>query len=1046
MPTGGERSSRRPYLSGIIERAGNLLPAQGSITAFVFLNTLQALEDLPFEEGLAKGARLFGCQPSLPEESYREKLAKGRIRRDDLVAVLRESLADEDEVRNCPLATRGALRLAMLLYRIQTGPANELRWFVAETDALAHLRPETPPAIRSWFIQETRHWVMRGACRSNDECEGHRSSLCDDDPRQSLVDLVREISESKIDRWSESQWEGLAVHALWRVCREGVERVGPHANPPRHRAIRHRDLLLGATHTDSDELVHDVLIRFCAAFTDQGLTQWHLPHRELGLYRAFIELYRRPSGPDRDWLRRLSAELSRLETCGINPLQSIIESLEALGVVEDEWDDYVTATLLALRGWAGMIRQMEVRGDRVAVPAPAGSLVEFLAVRLLLERFALAYVAENTLNFRLPLVRLRDRILRETAENTAPVMEQRAFVVFQLAQVLGWAPPALQRLSAQEWTALIDEIEAFPELERRRIFHLAFERRFRTQALDALSIHARREPQRVGAPRFQAVFCIDAREESFRRQLEENSAHTETFGAAGFFSVPMYYRGVADAHFSALCPIVIRPQHWVVEDVVYTFEDSHRRRATTRRALGRASPQVHLGSRSFGRGALLTAGLGVLTSIPLVARVLFSRLTARIRQTAGQIVSPPRATRLRLERTAPTPGPDGNQIGFTLDEMANIAERLLRDIGLIDGFARLVLFLGHGSTCLNNPHRSAYECGACSGGAGGPNARALAAMLNNLRVRELLARRGLDIPDDTLFVGGLHNTCNDSIAFYDLDLLPVSHIADFESARDTLAAVCERNAHERCRRFESAPLNLSFAAAHAHVEERAEDLAQIRPEYGNASNAMCVVGRRARTRGLFLDRRSFLVSYDPTQDDSESAILARILGAVVPVCEGINLQYFFSSIDSAGWGSGTKLPHNITSLLGVMDGAASDLRTGLPWQGVEIHEPVRLLFVIETTPESMLQIMARNEVVGRILRNGWAQLAVLNPDSAAIQIYRDGDFHPYLPENSELPTAAASVEWYRGWRDHLGFAAIVEGPSPAVELESNEERCSITSC
>ena len=29
-----------------------------------------------------------------------------------------------------------------------------------------------------------------------------------------------------------------------------------------------------------------------------------------------------------------------------------------------------------------------------------------------------------------------------------------------------------------------------------------------------------------------------------------------------------------------------------------------------------------------------------------------------------------------------------------------------------------------------------------------------------------------------------------------------------------------------------------------------------------------------------------------------------------------------------------------------MDGAASDLRTGLPWQMVEIHEPVRLLFVV----------------------------------------------------------------------------------------------------
>ena len=35
----------------------------------------------------------------------------------------------------------------------------------------------------------------------------------------------------------------------------------------------------------------------------------------------------------------------------------------------------------------------------------------------------------------------------------------------------------------------------------------------------------------------------------------------------------------------------------------------------------------------------------------------------------------------------------------------------------------------------------------------------------------------------------------------------------------------------------------------------------------------------------------------------------------------------------------------IAGLLGVMDGAQSDLRTGLPWQMVEIHEPTRLAIV-----------------------------------------------------------------------------------------------------
>jgi uncharacterized protein YbcC (UPF0753/DUF2309 family) len=215
------------------------------------------------------------------------------------------------------------------------------------------------------------------------------------------------------------------------------------------------------------------------------------------------------------------------------------------------------------------------------------------------------------------------------------------------------------------------------------------------------------------------------------------------------------------------------------------------------------------------------------------------------------------------------------------------------------------------------------------------------------------------------------------------------------------------------------------------MEGRAEDLAQVRPEWGHATNALCIVGRRARTRGLFLDRRAFLNSYDPTRDDADATVLARTLRAVFPVCGGINLEYYFSYVDNTGYGCGTKLPHNITSLLGVMDGAGSDLRTGLPWQMVEIHEPVRLLVVLETRPETILRVFEKDPALGGLARNEWVRLALLDPDSPTIRVFRDGAFDVYRPEADRLPRAATSTDWYRGWRDHLEFAAIGAEPGHA---------------
>ncbi len=1024
-----EPEDQSRLITDLIAKIAPLLPPQGPVSAFTFLNVLEALEELPFEEGVRKGARIFGCRPYLAEDQYQRHLANGRIHRADLLIELLTDLGERSHEQIGSLGPLLHLRTAMLSHPLRSGPVEELRWFVAETDALTKMSPEAPLDMRERMISSTRDWMNQGVKNASETTEGKKSVASH---QRLLADLMEHFGDSS--SWNSDTWEEISLKALWRICREGVHGVDvPWQRPS--LPVRQHDLLLEFTGVDSDALVNDLLIRFCASYADQGLADWALPNRAEGFFRAFVELFRQRGGPPDRWRQNLGVELERMHATGVSPAESIQESLHALGVPAEEWEEYLTATVCALKGWAALLYQMEVRSDRVPIPAREGTLLEYVAVRMILERCALQYVAQTTLPESVPLSELRSYLIARVRAHRLSSIEQRALSVFQLAQVLGWFPATLIQLTRDQWTKLVTEIEAFGNLERRRIFHNAYERRYRTKALDAIAIRAAMPARRVERPRFQACFCIDAREESFRRYLEEIVPDVETFGAPGFFSVPIYYKGVADAHFAALCPIVVRPKHWMIEEVVSGLEETHRTRAQTRKVIGTASHRLHRGSFGATAGALLTASLGVLASVPLVARVLFPRLTAQIRRSANSYVEPPRRTRLRLERKSVEPGPEGDGIGFSLPEMANIAERVLRDIGLTHNFSRLMIFFGHGSSCLNNPHKSAYDCGACTGSAGGPNARALALMLNDPRVREILNSRGLKIPADTIFLGGLHNTGDDTCKFFDLDLLPDSHRADLASAEKTLADVCRRNAHERCRRFQSAPLNLTPEAAHRHAEGRTEDLAQTRPEFGNATNALCFVGRRERIRGLFMDRRCFMHSYDPTADDENFSILGRILAPVVPVCEGINLTYFFSYIDSPGWGSGTKLPHNVASLLGVMDGYQSDLRCGLPFQSVEIHEPMRCLFVIESTPEAMENIMARDAVVRRILRNNWAQLALLDPHSAEIHWYRKGEFRIYHPESLRLGIAPTSLSWYQGHREHLEFA-LIEDAFVKPEYES----------
>jgi len=942
-----------------IEHATHLLPAQGPITTFVHHNPLHHFENIKFEKALQQFHPIYGNQMLLGEQRFRKEMDAGRILAEDIRCLLKEDLGNSASEEIAPGFSKFDLRWQLLNQRHFPASAQEVCWLVSNFSL-------------------------------GNESNSSRAIL-----------------------------SAPEMNTLFNKCLS----FAANTHKPNHHAgsLRHRDILKSKTGIDSDFLVHEVLIRFCSLYLDQGFGIWNLPSKNQGFLKAFSNLAGSNSLGFGIWAIKLGSILKNMESRNLDAVGIIRETLLHLGIQPDDFESYLENSLLALRGWAGMIHQLESRPDKVPHPIPSNSLVEFLAVRLLMDQLALEYLLKRSTTLKnISLSQLWEMRQNHAAEEALSQNHLLAWELFSL--LITNRQENRNFLSEMHWGAILKECMEFDGFQRRFLLQKAYEKKLYDQFLS--SLHANDLSKDSKQISFQAIFCIDEREESLRRHLEELDPCAETWSGAGFFGIPMYYKGENESFYAPLCPVVITPSKWVREVPFGEISKVHRSRTRTMHTLQRARHEFHVGSRKFSMGTILANTMGYLAGIPLALNILFPNFFRKLKTRLATFRDEKQPTRLTLERQQDPPDKKDGHFGFSLAELASMSERFLRDIGLTKNFSRLVIILGHGSTSVNNPHLSAYDCGACGGSPGGANARALAQTLNDPRVRQIMNANGLNIPESTRFLGGLHNTCNNEIDYFDLDLLPKSHQEDFFKAKYSLEEASKRNAHERCRRFMSAPFGMSFQKAKNHVEGRSADLAQPRPELGHATNAFCLVGRRSRSKNIFMDRRAFLVSYDPMQDNEDRETLARILGAVIPVCSGINLEFFFSQVDQTGWGCGTKLPHNPTSMLGVMDGAASDLRTGLPRQVIEIHEAVRILFVLESTPEGITKVLDRSTQLANICYNGWIRMALLDPASKKMWILQGKDFIPYEPTRTQVPMALSSLKWYAGHREDLDFALL----------------------
>ena len=985
-----ERENLRQQVSEACEPVSPIWP----LKTFAYRSPVRGFEHLPFDQAARRGKRLFGGKGYLSSQEYRSLYREGRI--------TEQSVRDALD-RVGPRADSGPIRAGSR----NVEPAEVFRLH------LLHGIDALEPSLLTWTLS------------AKDGIEKFRSDLSGESKRRIMEKLRIEATEPSQDR------EKRYVSQLWSTTLAKLNLADSDNHEPGQAeeagspsAVREpalptertlSDWLDTLTGSSLVEQINDQMMKWTAAFLDEGVAGWEMPGRAGGFYHGWRELASRDFSCRFLGIKNFSRKIRELPD---SAEEAIALSLDRLRIPPERWREYQSRLFAQLPGWTGFVRWLTENPEYPGQQTRPIGIVQLLAVRLFYEVELTHALCEREWGIRGDLPTITAHLLTNRDEHLGTIKEdsahhdgwtdgvcRKAWRLFHLAQCLELTPGELEQLSASDAQTLLGWMDAFPADDHSAVWLEAYEDVYRRELIGRLSSHSSGAAE--GRPRAQLLFCIDARSEPFRRHLEAQGPY-ETFGYAGFFGIPVSHQAFDATGRLALCPVLLKPSFAVNEGPRAGAQAPLQRYASGSRWRRLGDELFHDLKANPISAFLLVDALGFFFSLGLVGKTLVMKPYAAVRNRLQRWFFSTVPTRIPVERSEPEPDEAGPAEqdeppplpqGFTLEQQATFVGGGLRVIGLTKNYGRFVVVAGHGSTSDNNPYAAAYDCGACGGSHGDPNARIFAAMANDPQVRRLLKDGGLEIPDDTWFLAGKHNTTTDRLGFYDLGEMPSSHAEDLHLLQDDLEKAGAKGARERCGRLPGISIAMSAPKAYQHVVIRGDDWANPRPEWGLSSNVGFIIGRRDLTQGLSLDGRCFLHSYDP-DSDLDGALLEKIMTAPLIVGEWINMEYYHSAVAPWVYGSGTKVIHNVVGGVGVMLGSQSDLQGGLPLQGVNdgavhYHEPMRLLAVIEAPTDRISMLIERHAILQKLFHNGWVNLLALDPDTHAVHRYNtDSSWEP----------------------------------------------------
>ncbi len=519
-----------------------------------------------------------------------------------------------------------------------------------------------------------------------------------------------------------------------------------------------------------------------------------------------------------------------------------------------------------------------------------------------------------------------------------------------------------------QWNSFPDPEASDRDTRLRTLLLRATEIAFRDRLLGQIqkSIPVKESRSTVNV---QMAFCIDVRSERMRRALETVSEGIETIGFAGFFGMPIEYVPLGHSCGQSHVPVLLKPQMRIQEGLHPLDQDEEDQSILTRKRT-RSWRKLWKGLQGSATGCFsFVESCGLWFGVRLA------------KHSAGGLSGWSLSAQDGVD--GDDPGIFGPTLrglksqGYAIPQQADLVEGMLRNIGMTEKFSRLIVFCGHTSRTENNPLAASLDCGACGGHSGEPNARLAALLLNQMGVREALRERGIEIPEETHFLAAVHNTTTDQIELQDLRLVPGSHRKDVEELQGALKAATRISQSERMPSVDCDSVS--------DLMKKARDWSEVRPEWGLAANAAFVIGPRSLTKGVALDGRVFLHSYN-SSSDVDGSILKSIMTAPMIVAHWINMQYYASTVDHQYFGSGTKTLHNVVGRFGILSGNGGDLRTGLPWQSLHNgeklqHLPLRLQVVIAASRNRIQAVLDEDPAVAELLDGNWLDVTALEHNS-----------------------------------------------------------------